>query len=110
MSSPTSAIAAESTDRGARARKIQSTILQGVSRTGQTPLSKAMQVSEATISRLVSEHLEKFCEVLSIIGLKVVPVEMQCYDKKTIDSLTYFAELGMAAVKESPTETLSWDD
>lgn len=70
-----------------RARKFHSLALQRVASVGQNEIAEQLQVSEATVSRFVSGDLERACHVISILGLKVVPVDMKCYPKDEIDAI-----------------------
>jgi transcriptional regulator with XRE-family HTH domain len=72
-----------------RARKIASHIRQAVNLAeSQKALATAMGVSEATINRLLNDHLENFAAVLAQLGQKVVPVDHKCVDRATYDFLT----------------------
>lgn len=91
-----------------RARKIESLILQALSRTGSEPVAREIGVSEATVSRLRNEHLRHFAALLAATGLKVVPVEMQCYRFESIAAMLTLAKERMAQL-ETPQQ-LAWDD
>jgi len=82
---PLSSAAAE------RSRKFHSLILQKVSQIGQNNIARDLSISESTISRFVSSDIEKLCAVLSVLGLKVVPVEMKCYEPRKIAILMELA-------------------
>lgn len=63
-----------------RARKAYLTVLQRLQEPGTaTAVAAAMGVSESTVSRLKNEQMEVLCGMLAHLGLKVVPVEMQCF-------------------------------
>ena len=80
-----------------RARKASSVILQRVQRDAtQAAVAAAMGVSESTISRLLSEHLDKLSLVLAHAGLKVVPVERVCVDPQMYEAMTRIASKAMA--------------
>lgn len=97
-----------STTPAERARKIHSTILQAVQRDAtQVAVAAAMGSSESTVSRLLSDHLEKLCLVLAHAGLKVVPAEMQCFPPDMVNALLTLAKDRLASV-EHPNE-LIWD-
>lgn len=72
-----------------RARKIVTAILHRV-KEGETQaaLGVAIGASEATVNRLLNEHLDKFAAVLAHLGLKVVPVEFKCMDPAGYEFLT----------------------
>lgn len=91
-----------------RARKIASTVLQSVQRdASQVAIAVAMGASESTISRLMSDHLDKFSLVLAHAGLKVVPVEMQCFAPEKVQALLVLARDNLNHIAN--TEQLVWD-
>lgn len=93
------------------ARKNASTILQRLAEVSQIAVSEAMNVSEATISRMKSEPLESFTVLLAVIGLKVVPATAECYEPAYIEHLRYFAKIGIANDTGEPIKTaLNFDD
>lgn len=78
------------------ARKNASLILRRLAEVSQIVVSEALNVSEATISRLKSKHLESFTAFLAALGLKVVPASAECYEPGYIEHLRYFAKVGIA--------------
>jgi hypothetical protein len=91
-----------------RARKISATVLQAVQRdASQVAIAAAMGSSESTVSRLLSDHLDKLALVLAHAGLKVVPVEMQCFAPEKVQALLTLAKDHLAAI-EHPHQ-LTWD-
>lgn len=91
-----------------RARKIASSVLKATQRdTSQTAIAVAMGVSEATISRLLSDHLDKFAQVLAHAGLRVVPTEMRCFPPDYVDALLLMAKEHLSTVQS--VRTLEWD-
>jgi hypothetical protein len=89
-----------------RARKNVQVILQHLAATGQNELAKAMGVHESTVSRLKGEHLETLGHALAHMGLKVVPVGVECYDPEYVAALRTLANVGIK--KDAPT--LDWSD
>lgn len=89
---------------GERARKTVKCVLQALSSTPATAVAAAMGVSEPTISRLKNEHLESFAKMLAHLGLKVVPVEMRCFDPRYIEALQVLAEAELARQKSPRLE------
>ena len=61
-----------------RARKNLAAILSGLAKTGQVNVAKALEVSEATISRFKDSEAPSCARLLSASGLKVVPIEYRC--------------------------------
>ncbi|UGQ44954.1 hypothetical protein [Massilia endophytica] len=90
-----------------KARKYHSLALQRISSVGQNNMAERLKTSESTVSRFVAADLERACAFLSVLGLKVVPSEMKCYDAKTIDTLMHLAREHLNRL-ETP-EQLSFD-
>lgn len=90
-----------------RARKFQTLILQRSAAVGQKAAAEQLDTSEATVSRLVSGDLERVCALLAVLGLKVVPNEMQCYAPEKIRILLSLARDHLNQL-ESP-EQLTFD-
>lgn len=68
-----------------RSRKTVQVVLQALaSDASAASVAAAMGVSESTISRLKNDHLESFALLLAHLGLKVVPVGVQCYEPQYI--------------------------
>lgn len=80
------------------ARKIAALIFQRLARTGQTQVAAALGVSDSNVSRMKDE-VPKFAGMLTALGLKVVPVEMQCYDEPTITAILTLARQRMAQLE-----------
>lgn len=91
-----------------RARKIACVVLRSVQRDAtQAAIAAAMGSSESTVSRLLSDHLDKLALVLAHAGLKVVPAEMQCFAPEKVGALLTLARDHLAAI-ERP-EQLTWE-
>jgi transcriptional regulator with XRE-family HTH domain len=92
-----------------RARRISSTILQRAQRDAtQAALAAAMGVSESTISRMLApDHLDKLALMLAHAGLKVVPIEMQCFPQEKVQALLTLARDHLATI-EHPGQ-LTWE-
>lgn len=82
--------------------------MQALSRVGSEPASREIGVSEATVSRLKNEHLPHFSKLIAALGLKVVPIEMQCYRPAAIAAMVTLAKERMAQI-ESPSQ-LEWEE
>ena len=84
-----------------------SIVLQRLASPGrQVAVATSMGVSESTISRLKNDHLEPLCALLAHAGLKIVPVEMQCFPAEKVSALLVFAK---AHLENLETKELSWD-
>ena len=98
-----------STPPDERARKIHSTVLQALARPGAAAaIAACLGLSEATISRLKSEHLENFARLLAHAGLKVVPVEAVCVSAETYNSIAHIA--GRAMARPEVMQQLMFED
>lgn len=91
-----------------RTRKNVAAIFQRLASIGQSELARALNVSEATISRWKSEQAEQCARALTALGLKVVPIEMRCFDPKKIDAILQLAKSHLADIEKS--EQLAWDE
>lgn len=74
-----------------RSRKFLALALQRMSSIGQNHVAEQLGTSESTVSRLVSAELERVCQVFAVLGLKVVPCEMKCYEPRKIAILMELA-------------------
>lgn len=90
-----------------RARKFHALALQRTASVGQRQVAEELRISEATMSRFVSGDLERACQVLAVLGLKVVPAEMKCYPKDQIDAIFTLARASMNRVAD--VEQLSFE-
>lgn len=92
-----------------RASKAVRLVLQRLAAPGTaSAIAVAIGESEATVSRLKTEHLERLCRVLAHAGLKVVPAEKVCVDRETYESVARIAARAMA--DEPTVRRLMWDD
>lgn len=81
-----------SPERMQRSRNMQSDILHAVAETRQVNVAKCLGVESSTVGRwLDSKNPEsqvvRFCDMLALCGLKVVPANAQCYDVEKIEML-----------------------
>ena len=90
------------------ARKIVKAIFQRLSSVGQNTVADALSTSESTVSRLKGD-VPQFAAMLGRLGLKVVPVEMQCYDEKTLASILELARQRMAQLQTPQQLAQDWD-
>lgn len=73
-------------------RKILSLLLQALLRTRQVNVASALDVSEATVSRMKESELPKIAKLIDALGLKVVPKHMVVMDQRQIDALLHLAQ------------------
>lgn len=90
-----------------RARKYSSLVLQRLSSVGQNRVADEIGVSAPTVSRWTSEDLERACLILATVGLKIVPVEMQCFQPRKVQMLLELARDHLVQLES--TEQLSWE-
>jgi hypothetical protein len=89
-----------------RARKNEQVILQSLAATGQAALAQRMGCHESTVSRLKDGGITQFAAALAHMGLKVVPVGVQCFDPGYVEALRTLAARGIC--QEAPR--LDWSD
>lgn len=91
------------------AKKIVSTVLKATQREAkQAAIAAATGMQESTLSRLLSDHLDKLALVLAHAGLKVVSVEAQCFAPDYIDALLTLAKVHVGSVES--VRSLQWED
>ena len=75
-----------------RSRNMQSDILHAVAETKQVNVAKCLGVESSTVGRWLDaknpeSQVVRFCDMLALCGLKVVPANAQCYDVEKIEML-----------------------
>jgi hypothetical protein len=90
------------------ARKIVSLIFQRLSSVGQVAVAESLSVSEASVSRL-KEQVPQLAGMLARLGLKVVPIEVRCYDERTLGSILELAKQRMAQIETPQQLAQDWD-
>ncbi|WP_025859065.1 CII family transcriptional regulator [Pseudomonas sp. CHM02] len=81
------------------ARKNYSVLMQALASVGNAPVALAVGCDEATISRMKPEKFEQFCQILAVLGLKVVPNNMRCFDVRDIEAILYQAKRWMEHIQ-----------
>jgi len=81
-----------SLEKQRQSRNMQSDILHAVAETRQVNVAKCLGVESSTVGRwLDSKNPEsqvvRFCDMLALCGLKVVPANAKCYDAAKIEIL-----------------------
>lgn len=81
-----------SPERVQRSRNMQSDILHAVAETRQVNVAKCLGVESSTVGRWLDaknpeSQVVRFCDILALCGLKVVPANAQCYDVEKIEML-----------------------
>jgi len=99
---------AVSPDRTERARKNLTLILRRLASVGQVRIADGLGISEATVSRWKAEEAEQCAAILALLGVKVVPEEMRCFDPQKIGAILDLAKAHLAEI-EKP-EQLAWEE
>ena len=82
-----------------RAKKNYTILMRELASVGNAPVALAVGCDEATISRMKPEKFEQFCQILAVLDLKVVPTEMQCFNKRDIETLLHQAKRYMELIQ-----------
>jgi hypothetical protein len=84
-------------------------ILRALASMGQAHLADSMGVSESLISRMKSSgDIDKTAKMLALLGLKVVPAAMVCFDPQYVEHLRALAKIGLNAPAQE--QVLDWED
>src|SRR5207248_10598578 len=89
-----------------RSRKVWSLVLQRLASVGQAEVARQLGISESTVSRTVNGELERLCHILAIVGLKIVPTEMQCFPPRKVAILMELARDHLNQLEN--VEQLTW--
>ncbi|HEX7639845.1 MAG TPA: CII family transcriptional regulator [Burkholderiaceae bacterium] len=89
------------------ARKNERTVLQAFSRVSQARIAEQLGIDDSRVSRFKDGGLEQAAALLAACGLKVVPIEMQCFPQDKIHALLTLARDHLVQM-EHP-EQLSWE-
>lgn len=95
-----------STELSASARNDVSRILHGLDSSNQCEIAKAIGIDASTLTRMKNDkkssgltEIEIFCEILSCLGLKVVPKEYQSIDKSRVEALLVMSKSWMSRIE-----------
>lgn len=95
-----------SVELSASARNDVSRILQGLALSNQGELADQLKVDPSTVSRMKIDRknnglteIETFCELLSCLGLKVVPKDYQSIDKERVAALLVMSKSWMNRIE-----------
>ncbi|EMN4034395.1 transcriptional regulator [Acinetobacter baumannii] len=95
-----------SVDISASARNGVSRILHGLDISNQKEIAEQLKVDPSTITRLKMDkknnglnEIEMFCELLSLLGLKVVPKDYQSIDKERVAALLVMSKSWMNRIE-----------
>ena len=90
------------------ARKQLTVVLQRLASVGLSPAAQAIGVDESTVSRMKSVELPRIAQLLSTLGLKVVPEEYKCYPLEHLEALRVLANAYLAQTRSAAE--LAWED
>jgi hypothetical protein len=96
-------------DLRADARRIESALLQSLSRVGLDPVAEACGCDATTVGRWRDKELPRIAIFLALAGMKVVPKRMHHYRPETINAIYALAQERMDSIK-SPAEDLAFED
>lgn len=95
-----------SVELSASARNDVSRILHGLVSGNQKEIAEQLSVDPSTITRLKTDkknnglnEIEMFCELLSLLGLKVVPKDYQSIDKERVAALLVMSKSWMNRIE-----------
>ncbi|ENX06295.1 hypothetical protein [Acinetobacter courvalinii] len=90
----------------ASARNDVSRVLQALATNNQSDLAEHLSVDPSTLSRMKTDkknngltEIELFCELLSCLGLKVVPKDYQSIDKERVAALLVMSKSWMNRIE-----------
>lgn len=89
------------------ARKNEQTVLHALAQRSQTKVAELLGVADSTVTRFKDGGLEQAAALLAACGLKVVPVDMQCFPRDKVNALLTLARDHLVQM-EHP-EQLSWE-
>ncbi|TCB71600.1 transcriptional regulator [Acinetobacter sp. ANC 4216] len=95
-----------SIELSASARNDVSRILQALAKGKNSDIAEQLGVDPSTISRMKNDkknngltEIETLCELLSCIGLKIVPKEYQSIDKSRVEALLVMSKSWMNRIE-----------
>ena len=90
----------------ASARNDVSRVLQALAANNQSELAEQLSVDPSTLSRMKTDkknngltEIELYCELLSCLGLKVVPKDYQSIDKERVAALLVMSKSWMNRIE-----------
>lgn len=88
-------------------RNMQSQILTAIDATGQQAVASCIGIDPTAITKMKSAQgtakhgdIERLCHLLAVVGLKIVPADMKCYDASKIDILFRLAKDNFQRLEE----------
>lgn len=90
------------------AREIETLILQRLARTSQKAIALETGCSESTVSRWNDGEYQRWAQVLTLLGLRVVPQTAVVVTADYLSALETMARIGLKAERKRPGP-LGWD-
>lgn len=90
------------------ARKGFAFLLHALASVGQAAIAEQLGVSEATVSRIKNDDLERACLLIALLGGKIVPISVKCYAPAAIEPLLALAKQRMQQLES--VAQLEWAD
>lgn len=94
-------------EQEARARKNYSLIVQRLASVGNAPVALAVGCDEATVSRMKPEKFQQFSEILTVLDLKIVPMDSKCFREREMEAILTLAKSKMRELES--VDQLEWD-
>lgn len=82
--------------------------MQRLASVGQKTVADAIGLSESTVSRWKEGDIERWCKVIALLDLQLVPASAVVTTAAYLHSVETLAELGLKAEKKRPGP-LGWD-
>lgn len=93
-----------------RSRLNHRAVLNALANTGLRPVAEAVGVDQSTISKWKDGgEIERYSKFLAACGLKVVPVEWECFPRKDVDVLMHLAKQRLESLR-SASDLLPWGE
>jgi hypothetical protein len=95
-----------------RTTKTRAVIFGAVRSVGYARIGEALGVSESTACEYLQKHGDRIALLLTALGHKPVPVDVECHSPKYLHDLRHYAAIGIQVdpdrAPESPTPL--WED
>ncbi|MBO3274148.1 CII family transcriptional regulator [Pseudomonas schmalbachii] len=99
-------------EQTARANRNNALIMRRLASVGNAPVALAVGCDESTISRMKCEKFLEFARILAVLDLKVVPIDMRCFNERDIETILHQARRWMEHVQhiDQLSDQLDWSD
>lgn len=90
------------------ARKIEATVLQALSTSGQRSAAKALGLTDTAVSRLKDGQIAVVSQLLAFLGLKLVPADFKVVDPIRAQAMYTLYEAAISRMS-NPADLL-WEE